>query len=262
MPTILSELQAGVLSLTVQRPPVNALNMETITELLTALKDAACNPDVRCILLTGSQGVFSAGHDIHEMLAAQDQKISYRLHLQESYNPLILQIRQIEKPVIAVINGPAAGAGLGIALACDLRIAADNAHFTVGFAGIGLAPDSGISLFLPVLAGLGRATELAFSNATIPANQALEWGLINRLVPAEELASESATLAGMLANGPVEAFGLAKRAFNRSVLPNLEDALEHEADLQEIASHSSEHAEGVSAFIEKRFPNFNPPLEK
>ena len=258
MPTILSELQSGVLTLTVQRPPVNALNMETISGLLKAFKDAARDPAVRCILLTGSQGVFSAGHDIIEMLSAHDQQISYRTHLLESYNPLILQIRHISKPVIAVINGPVAGAGLGIALACDLRIAADNAHFTVGFAGIGLAPDSGISLFLPILVGLGRATELAFSNATIPATQALEWGLINRLVPAGDLVSESATLAGLLANGPVAAFGLAKRAFNRSVLPNLEDALNHEAHLQEIASHGPEHFEGVSAFIDKRFPNFNP----
>lgn len=258
MTTIMSELQSGVLTLTVQRPPVNALNLETISGLLTALRDAARNPAARCILLTGSQGVFSAGHDINEMLAARAQQISYRIHLQETYNPLILQIRQISKPVIAVINGPVAGAGLGIALACDLRIAADNAHFTVGFAGIGLAPDSGVSLFLPILVGLARATELAFSNATIPAPQALEWGLINRLVPADELASESASLASLLANGPAGAFGLAKRAFNRSVLPNLEDALDYEAHLQEIASHGQEHVEGVSAFLEKRFPDFNP----
>lgn len=258
MPTILSELRSGVLTLTLQRPPVNALNMETISGLLSELRHAARQEAVRCILLTGSQGVFCAGHDIHEMLTAQDQKISYRLHLQESYNPLIVQIRSLPKPVIAAINGPVAGAGLGIALACDLRIAADNAHFTVGFAGIGLAPDSGISIFLPTLIGLTRATELTFSNATIPAAQALDWGLINRLVPAEDLASESATLAGLLANGPVGAFGLAKRAFNRAVLPNLEDALDYEAHLQEIASHGAEHAEGIRAFVEKQFPDFNP----
>lgn len=258
MPTILSELQSGVLTLTMQRPPVNALNMETITGLFNAFKDAFRDPAVRCVLLTGSQGVFSAGHDINEMLSAHEQKISYRDHLLETYNPLILQIRQVNKPVIAVINGPVAGAGLGIALACDLRIASKNAHFTVGFAGIGLAPDSGVSLFLPILVGLARATELAFSNSTIHATQALEWGLINRLVPEEDLVSESTSLASLLANGPMEAFGLAKRAFNRSVLPNLEDALNHEAHLQEIASLGSEHIEGVNAFIGKRFPNFNP----
>ena len=260
MTTIASELQSGVLTLTIQRPPVNALNMETLSGMLAILKEASRNPAVRCIVLTGSKGVFSAGHDIHEMMAGRGQNISYRTHLQETYNPLILQIRQINKPVLGVINGPAAGAGLGIALACDLRIASANAHFTVGFAGIGLAPDSGVSLFLPLLIGLARATELAFSNTSIPASQALEWGLINRQVAVEELASESATLAAMLANGPVGAFGLAKRAFNRSMLPNLEAVLDHEAHLQEIASHGAEHIEGVNAFLEKRFPNFNSKI--
>jgi 2-(1,2-epoxy-1,2-dihydrophenyl)acetyl-CoA isomerase len=259
MPNLLTEIQNGVLTLTIQRPPVNALNMEAITELLVAFREAYRNPAVRCLLLTGSRGVFSAGHDINEMLLGRDSRVSYRAHLLETYNPLILQIRQINKPVIAVINGPAAGAGLGIALACDLRIASANAHFTVGFAGIGLAPDSGVSLFLPVLVGLARATELAFSNATIPATQALEWGLINRIVPADDLASESATLAQLLANGPVGAFGLAKRAFNHAVLPNLESVLDYEAHLQEIASHGPEHRAGVSAFLEKRLPDFNPP---
>jgi 2-(1,2-epoxy-1,2-dihydrophenyl)acetyl-CoA isomerase len=258
METISSELNSGVLTLTIQRPPVNALNMETISALLAALRDASRNPQVRCILLTGSQGVFSAGHDINEMLTGRGQQVSYRAHLQQTYNPLILQIRQILKPVIAMINGPAAGAGLGIALACDLRFAADSSHFTVGFAGIGLAPDSGVSLFLPVLVGLARATELSFSNATIPASQALEWGLINRVVPVADLVSESCMLAGLLANGPMEAFGLAKRAYNHAVLPNLEEVLDYEAHLQEIASHGPEHIEGVNAFIEKRFPNFNP----
>jgi 2-(1,2-epoxy-1,2-dihydrophenyl)acetyl-CoA isomerase len=258
MTTIASEIRSGVFTLTMQRPPVNALDMETVAGLLSALKDASRNPEVRCILLTGSQGVFSAGHDIHEMLTGRGQNVSYRTHLLETYNPLILLIRQISKPVMAVVNGPAAGAGLGIALACDLRLASPNAHFTVGFAGIGLAPDSGVSLFLPLLVGLGRATELAYSNASIPASQALEWGLINRLVSAEELMTESSNLALLLASGPVGAFGLAKRAFNRSILPNLEEALDHEAHLQEIASHGVEHLEGVNAFMEKRFPNFNP----
>jgi 2-(1,2-epoxy-1,2-dihydrophenyl)acetyl-CoA isomerase len=261
MTNLLTEIQAGVLTLTIQRPPVNALDMETISGLLAAMREASRNPAVRCIRLTGSRGVFSAGHDINEMLLARDGHASYRAHLLETYNPLILQIRRVNKPVIAAINGPVAGAGLGIALACDVRIASTNAHFTVGFAGIGLAPDSGVSLFLPVLVGLARATELAFSNATIPATQALEWGLVNRLVSADELAGESATLAQLLANGPVGAFGLAKRAFNRSVLSNLEDVLDYEAHLQEIASHRPEHLEGVGAFLEKRLPDFNPSPE-
>jgi len=257
MANISTEDRSGVRTVTIQRPPVNALNLEAISGLLAALKAAARDEAVRCILLTGSQGVFSAGHDIHEMLQAQEGKFSYRAHLLETYNPLILLIRQVHKPVIAVINGPAAGAGLGIALACDLRIAASTTYFTVGFAGIGLAPDSGISLFLPILVGLGRASEMAFSNASIPASQALEWGLVNRLVEPGDLDSESSSLAQQLADGPMEAFGLAKRAFNRSVLPDLEEALDHEAHLQEIASHSAEHQEGVKAFLKKRPPHFN-----
>lgn len=261
MTSIRSELQSGVLTLTIQRPPVNALDMETITGLLAGFKEASRDQAVRCILLTGSQGVFSAGHDIHEMLAGRDINVSYRSHLQQTYNPLILQIRQISKPVVAVLNGPAAGAGLGIALACDLRLASPNVHLTVGFSGIGLAPDSGVSLLLPLLVGLGRATELAFSNASVPADQALEWGLINRVIPADDLLSESATMGFLLANGPVGAFGLAKRAFNHSMLPNLEQVLDQEAHLQEIASHSQEHVEGVNAFLEKRFPNFNKDRE-
>ena len=167
MTTIESTLDSGVLTLTINRSPANSLDHQTIFSLLNSLQDGAKDNSIRCIVLTGSNNVFCAGHDINEMLAGQKQEESYREHLQQTYNPLILQIRNTPKPVVASINGPAAGAGLGIAMACDLRIASDNAHFTVGFAGVGLVPDSGVSLFLPLLVGLGRATELSFSNATI-----------------------------------------------------------------------------------------------
>jgi 2-(1,2-epoxy-1,2-dihydrophenyl)acetyl-CoA isomerase len=186
------------------------------------------------------------------MLAAQGQDISYREHLQETYNPLILQIRRLEKPVIAAVNGPVAGAGLGVALACDLRIAADTAAFTVGFSGIGLVPDSAVSLLLPALIGLGRATEFTFSNQPISAQQALEWGMVNRVVPGSDLAKEAATVAAGLAAGPVGAYGLTKRLFNKSVLPNLEGVLNFEGELQEIASKGEEHAAGVKSFLRKR----------
>ena len=122
------------------------------------------------------------------MLVAQGQDISYRKHLEETYNPLILQIRQLEKPVIAAINGPVAGAGLGVALACDMRIASETALFTVGFSGIGLVPDSAVSLLLPAVIGLGRATQFTFTNQPITAGQALEWGLVNQVVPESGLA--------------------------------------------------------------------------
>ncbi|MBU4226019.1 MAG: enoyl-CoA hydratase/isomerase family protein, partial [Chloroflexi bacterium] len=196
-------------------------------------------------------------YDVTEMLAARGEEISYRAHLQATYNPLILQIRQIEKPVVAAINGPVAGAGLGIALACDMRLVADSARFTVGFSGIGLSLDSGVSLLLPALIGLGRATEFAFSNAAISAEQALEWGLVNRLVRSADLKSETAVLAAGLAAGPVSTFGLVKRSFNRAVLSNLEDALDYEAHMQEVASTRIEHREGVAAFLEKRPAKFS-----
>jgi 2-(1,2-epoxy-1,2-dihydrophenyl)acetyl-CoA isomerase len=191
------------------------------------------------------------------MLAAQGQNVSYREHLLKTYNPLILQIRQLEKPVIAAVNGPVAGAGLGVALACDMRIAAETALFTVGFSGIGLVPDSAVSLLLPALIGLGRATEFTFTNRPISAAEALEWGLVNRVLPDSELQVEAANLAMELASGPVGAFGLTKRLFNKTVLPNLEEALDYEAYLQEIASQGAEHHQGVEAFLEKRKPSFH-----
>ncbi len=256
MANITSDLQTGVLTLTINRPPVNALDLKTITELQAAFKLAARDENIRCVVLTGAGATFCAGHEVAEMLAARGEKISYRAHLLATYNPLILQIRQIEKPVVAAVNGPVAGAGLGIALACDLRLAADFARFTVGFTGIGLALDSGVSILLPALIGLGRTTEFAFTNEAIPAKQALEWGLVNRLVGAAELESEAAALAASLAAGPVGAFGLAKRSFNRAILSNLEEALDYEAHMQQIASKGEEHREGVAAFLEKRSPKF------
>jgi len=256
MAEVQSELKNGVLTLTLDRPPVNALDLKTIAELQAAFKQAARDEGVRCVALTGAGATFCAGHDVSEMLAARGGDISYRAHLLATYNPLILQIRQIEKPVVAAVNGPVAGAGLGIALACDMRLAADTARFTVGFTGIGLSLDSGVSLLLPALIGLGRATEFALSNEAISAEQALEWGLVNRLVPAADLESAAAALAASLAAGAVGAFGLAKRSFNRAILPNLEEALDYEAHMQEIASKGAEHREGVAAFLEKRPPKF------
>jgi len=176
--------------------------------------------------------------------------------LLKTYNPLILQIREIEKPVIAAINGACAGASLGIALACDIRIAADTAKFVVGFSGIGLVPDSGVSLLLPALIGLGRASEFTFSNQPISAQEALEWGLVNRLTLPENLAKDSTSFAVELSKGHVSAFGLAKRTFNKAILPNLEEVLEYESQIQEIAGQRPEHKEGVAAFLEKRQSKF------
>jgi len=257
MTTLLSALQAATLTISLNRPErANAFNFEMIAELWAALEQAATNSQIRCVVLTGAGGSFCAGHDITEMLAVQGQNISYREHLQRTYNPLILQIRRLEKPVIAAINGPAAGAGLGVALACDLRVAAETALFTVGFTGIGLVPDSAVSLLLPALIGLGRATEFTFTNQPIDTVQALEWGMVNHVVPEDKLAEVVEQLAAGLATGPTGAYGLTKRLFNKNVLSNLEGTLEFEGELQEIASKGKEHVEGVKAFLEKRKPSF------
>ena len=250
---LLSERKQGVLSLTLNRPKVNAFNFELIAALQAGLKQANSDPQVRCVLLSGSGKTFSAGQDVKEFRPGE---ISIREHLLRTYNTLVLQIRRLEKPVLAAINGPVSGAALGIALACDLRLAADTARFVVGFGGIGLVPDSAVSLLLPALIGLGRAEELTFSNAPISAEQALAWGLVNRVVPAGELADQAAALAAALALGPIHTMGLSKRAFNKAVLGNLEQVLDYEAYLQDIAGQGAEHKEGVAAFLEKRIPDF------
>ncbi len=257
MPLILSTLQQHTLTIKLNRPDkANAFNRDMILELRSALDKAAENDDVRAILLTGEGNTFSSGQDITEMLAAREQEVSYLEHLRESYNPLVLKLRQIEKPVLAAINGSAAGAGLGIALACDLRIAAEDAFFTVGFTGIGLVPDSGVSLLLPALIGLGRATEYTFSNLPISAQDALDWGMVNRLVPTDALLMTATQIAMMLAMGPVGAFGATKKAFNRAMLSNLAEVLEYEGELQDERRTEAEHRIGVDAFLKKERPDF------
>jgi 2-(1,2-epoxy-1,2-dihydrophenyl)acetyl-CoA isomerase len=251
MPCLRSDLNNSILTLTIDRPKANAFNLSLIGELQTAFKSAARDSQTRAILLTGAGRVFGAGQDIEEMLAG-GENLSYLAHLRETYNPLILQIRQIEKPVIAAINGPCAGASLGIALACDLRLAAQSARFVVGFTGLGLVPDSGVSVLLPALIGLGRALEFTFSNQPIEAEKALAWGLVNQVVRDEDLQTTSAAFAAQLVKGPLGAFGLSKRLYNKAVLPNLADMLEYEGQLQEIAGKSAEHREGVAAFMAKK----------
>jgi 2-(1,2-epoxy-1,2-dihydrophenyl)acetyl-CoA isomerase len=251
---LLTDMNHGVLTLTLDRPKVNALSLELMERLYFAFKQAERDEQVRCVLLTGAGDYFSAGQDI--TVFQQNVDIHFRYHMLRTYNPLIVEIRRLEKPVLAAVNGICSGAALGLALACDLRIASDRARFVVGFTGIGLAPDSAVSLLLPTIIGLGRALEFTFSNAPISAEQALSWGLVNRVVSASDLLEQSASMAVLLAQGPIHVMGLAKRAFNKAMLSNLEQVLDYEAHLQEIAGHAPEHREGVQAFLEKRPPKF------
>jgi 2-(1,2-epoxy-1,2-dihydrophenyl)acetyl-CoA isomerase len=244
----------SILTLTINRPKANALNLALIGELQAALARAANDASVRCVILTGANH-FGAGQDIEE-IKAYGESISYREHLLKTYNPLVMQMRRIEKPLIAAVAGMCAGASLGIALACDIRVAARNAKFVVGFGGIGLAPDSGVSLMLPALIGLGRATELYAANDPIDSQTALDWGLVNRVSADDPLISETMIFAQKIAAGSIQSFALTKRLFNKTMLPQLEAVLDDEAQMQEIAGRSADHREGVAAFLEKRKPQF------
>lgn len=251
---LLTSLEDGVFTLTLNRPKANAFNDELITAVKAAFKQAKRDPAVRVVLLSATGKLFSAGQDVTVFSGGEPR--SFRQHLLHTYNPLILQMRRLEKPVLAAINGAVAGAALGIVLACDLRIASEKARFVVGFGGIGLAPDSAVSLMLPTIIGLGRAAEAVYFNQPINAEQALAWGMVNKVVPPEELQSAAQAWAAQLSNGPVHAMGLTKRNFNRAILPQLESILDYEAHVQEVAGTGPDHKEGLAAFLEKREPDY------
>ena len=253
---LIVDIHEGIMTIRINRPKVNALTTDLVRTMQEVFHQAERDGQVRVAVLTSSGSTFSAGQDLTEVKRAEDT--SFRYHLQRTYNPLVLQIRRLEKPVLAAINGAVSGAAFGIALACDLRIASESARFVVGFLGIGLAPDSAISLLLPALIGLGRASEIAFTNASVDAQEALALGLVNRVVHAAELENQTADLAATLARGPIHAMGLTKRAFNKAVLPHLEEVLDYEAHIQDIAGRGEEHKEGVRAFLEKRPASYYP----
>jgi 2-(1,2-epoxy-1,2-dihydrophenyl)acetyl-CoA isomerase len=254
--TLLVEPSNGVLRITLNRPEkYNALTGVMAQEIIEVCKQAGRDPAVRAVLLTGAGKGFCAGQDLGEV-EGREADFSFRDHLLQGYNRMAMALRSLEKPVVVAVNGACAGAGLGLALAGDIRYASDQAKFLTAFIGIGLAPDTGVSYWLPRLIGPGRAAELLFSNDRLEAARAAEIGLVNRVVPQAELLSESLALAERLAQGPTLGIGLSKRALNKSLGLNLEDQLDYEAHLQEVAGHSADYSEGVAAFREKRPPNF------
>jgi 2-(1,2-epoxy-1,2-dihydrophenyl)acetyl-CoA isomerase len=254
--TVLYDLADGVATLTFNRPEVrNAFNDVMAEEVQAALKTAERDEQVRCLVITGAGQGFCAGQDL-AALRERGGEVSFREHLLKTYNPIVAKLRSMEKPTIAAINGAAAGAGWGIALACDIRYAADTARFRLAFSGIGLAPDSGTSFFLPRMIGLGRALELAYTNDVLDANSALALGLVNKVFANDRLMPATQELAHKLAQAPTRGLGLTKRAMNYALNISLEEALDYEAHLQEIAGRTSDHHEGVQAFLEKRSPHF------
>jgi 2-(1,2-epoxy-1,2-dihydrophenyl)acetyl-CoA isomerase len=252
--TIIFEKQNGVATITLNRPQsLNAFIPQMNQEVLQALKDAERDHQARCVMITGAGRAFCAGQDLKGR--TPEQKGSLGASLREKYNPLIRQIRQMEKIVIAAVNGVAAGAGCNFALACDLRVASEEAKFIQSFVRVGLAPDSGGSFILPRLVGLSKAMELLLLGDTVDAKEAQRIGLVARVFPAAEFATSARSVAEQVARAP-RGIGLIKRAVNRANLASLEQDLEYEAQLQEIAGRSADYDEGVKAFLEKRVPVF------
>ena len=253
--SVLRSIANGVLTITLNRPDaLNAFTVEMKEALLAALKDAARNREVRVVVLTGAGRAFSAGQDLKERQGPDAGDLGTELRTR--YNPIILAMRRLEKPILGAINGVAAGAGCSIAIACDLLVASDKASFMEAFGKVGLVPDTGSSWFLPRLIGPARAAEMMFTADSVDAATAERIGLVNRVVPAGKLMDEANALAVRLAGAAPIALALAKRALNRALDSNLEDALEFEAQLQSIAGRSADHKEGVAAFVEKRPPRF------
>lgn len=253
--TLLVDQSEGVLTITLNRPDVlNAFNDRMLEELHEALRQAKRDLAVRCVVLTGAGRGFCSGQDLRDR--AGTTAFSFGESLRDRYNPIITQMRTIEKPVIAAVNGVAAGAGCSLALAADMRFASDRASFIEVFARVGLVPDSGSTYFLPRLVGLGKALELAYTAEPVDAPEALRLGLVNRVVPHDDLMSQTRALASRLAAGPTRGYGLTKRAINHGLHAVLEQALAYEAHLQEVAGRTADHREGVAAFLEKRQASF------
>ena len=258
MSSILVSLDAGVLSITLNRPDrLNAFNPEMHGLLRDALERAADEHDVRAVLLTGAGRGFCAGQDLSERdVKPGAAPIDLSASIGSYYNPLVRRLRGLPKPVVCAVNGVAAGAGANIALACDVVLAARSASFLQAFSKIGLLPDSGGTYFLPRLVGTARAMGLALLAEKLSAEDAERWGLIWKAVDDARLMEEASGLARRLAAGPTKGYGLIKKALNASAGNSLDAQLDLERDLQREAGFSDDYREGVSAFLNKREPSY------
>jgi 2-(1,2-epoxy-1,2-dihydrophenyl)acetyl-CoA isomerase len=250
---VLTGRDGAVMTITFNRPEVyNAFNRKLNAALHEALTEAA-DASVRCVVITGAGRGFCAGQDLKEFGAVSD---SIRGALEQTYHPNVRLVRSLEKPVIAAVNGPAAGAGLSFACACDLRVASEAATFVPGFVGIGLVPDAGGTWFVHRLLGFARAFEWMCSNTRLSAAEALEWGLVSEVVAADAFEGRVAELAGEWASRPTLAVGRTKRLFDHAYAAALDAQLALEAELQQESVGTTDFAEGVNAFLEKRTPQF------
>jgi 2-(1,2-epoxy-1,2-dihydrophenyl)acetyl-CoA isomerase len=255
--TVLYEKDSGVATVSLNRPEkLNAFDATMHEELRAALDSAAADEEVRCVVLRGEGRGFSAGADLAEVVQGAEGDPDLGEYLRSTYSRLVKRIVATEKPIVAALHGPVYGAGVGIALACDLRIAAESAKFSVAFIKIGLMPDAGVTFFLPRVVGLGRAMQMSMLGDAVDAEEAYRIGLVNKVVSEDALAEETRKLAEQLAAMPTRALGRIKHSLYASFETDLETALEHEAEGQTFCGHTHDHKEGVAAFFEKREPNW------
>jgi 2-(1,2-epoxy-1,2-dihydrophenyl)acetyl-CoA isomerase len=249
-----------VATITLARPDaMNSLTLASKEALKRAVLDAASDERVRCVVLTGSGRAFCVGQDLREHADALESRSTEELWstVPDHYAPIALGLATMPKPVIAAVNGVAAGAGVSMALACDFRIAADNAGFNTAFAGIGLSCDTGISWTLPRLIGRAKALELLLTPRTVRAPEAAVVGLVTRVVPADELATATAELAEQLASGPTQAYAAIKRAVTYSASHDLPASLDHEGTQMANTGATQDHRDAVAAFLAKETPTFH-----
>ena len=253
-PVVLSSTDAGVLTLTLNRPEVlNGLTDEVLDAIADGCRQAASDDSVRVVVITGAGRGFCSGQDLRAGLEAGD--VDIRGHLRNHYVPMVRAMRDLEKPVIASVNGVAAGAGMSVALAADFRIAGESATFIQAFVRIGLVPDAGSSYFLPRLVGTAKALELAMLGETVDSAEALRLGLVHRVVPDADLGQATADFAARLTRAPRSA-GLIKQLISHSLDSDLDEQLRREEEAQVLASESEDFAAGINGFITKRPPEF------
>ena len=255
--TVLYEKAAGVANIALNRPnKLNAFDATMHEELYDALGEAAGDEEVRCIVLRGEGRGFSAGADLAEIIENADGDPDLGEYLRRTYSRLVKRMVETPKPMIAALHGPVYGAGMGLALACDLRVAAESAKFSVAFIKIGLMPDAGVTYFLPRVVGLGRAMEMSMLGDAVDADEALGMGLVNKITADDSLVEEAQAFAERLAVLPTAALGKMKTALHASFEADLETALEREATGQTFCGYTQDHKEGVNAFFEKREAEF------